>query len=233
MRPTASYDIELLSTECTDPKRTEIAMRSTIETLLKRNKNLTAQKPKIIRKIEYSISWNIITKSGEWKWKYLTADDNDTTMELCFRHGSAVGFNLLKHHQFLWTENFGSKLLAFYNGSNWKMKMEKLPVWNGTTQQWKKSFTTCSYHIGCCVIDIFSGDILLPISYRCVCHECFKPLQKIHQFPWTEKFVHNLLTLYNLGNSYQVPHPHCTTHWYMCCSQVRHCNTLLQWQVDS
>lgn len=99
----------------------------------------------------FNISWNIITKSGEWKWKYLTADNNNTTMELCFRHGSAVGFNLLKNHQFLWTENFGSKLLALYNGSNWKRKMEKLPMWNWTTQQWKKSFTTCSYHIRCCV----------------------------------------------------------------------------------
>lgn len=84
---------------------------------------------------------------------------------------SAVGFNLLKNRQFLWTENFESKLLAFYNGS---MKIETLSMWNG-----KKLFTTCSYHIGCYVTDFFSGDILLPIFCRWACHECFKPLPKI------------------------------------------------------
>ena len=40
MRPTASFHLKLLSTECTDPPRSELKMKSTTSQLLRRNKSI-------------------------------------------------------------------------------------------------------------------------------------------------------------------------------------------------
>ena len=40
MRPSASYFLKTLSTECTDPPRAELQMKTTLNQLLKRNKSI-------------------------------------------------------------------------------------------------------------------------------------------------------------------------------------------------
>ena len=40
MRPTAAFYLKQLSTECTDPARAELKMKSTTKTLLMRNKSI-------------------------------------------------------------------------------------------------------------------------------------------------------------------------------------------------